>query len=124
MTSNVNNLTDVIVERLKNPSIASNILGKNCCNICYKLIHKNQKAMVCCQCKNVNHLKCNEISTKEYEHLQKEFDNNFWTCILCTVSKQSQIFPFTLVTDEILFGTNAIDLPSIVDSLPPLDILS
>ena len=34
------------------------------------------------------------------------------------------MLPFTLVTDEILLGTNVTDLPSIVDSLPTLEILS
>ena len=45
------------------------------------------------------------------------------SCIACVIFNKSQIFPFTLETDEILLGLNVAELP-LVDSLPTLEILS
>ena len=67
------------------------------------------------------HIKCNDISPGECESLRATTN---WTCIPCTIQRHSQIFPFTLETDDVLLGTIVTDLPSIVDLFPSLLILS
>ena len=86
-----------------------------------KTVNKNQKALLCGQCRNQIHIKCSDISPSEYESLRVTSN---WTCISCTIQNHSHIFPFTLEADEVLLGTNDTDLPSIVDLLPSLQILS
>ena len=125
MASN-NNKTDTIVERLKNTFASSTISedSNNFCTICLKKVHKNQKDLRCCQCNHQIHIKCNDISPRLYESLKDETFNVNWTCLFCKINNNSNIFPYTLMSDEVLLGTNVTDLPSIVDSLPSLEILS
>lgn len=118
------NLTELIVERLHDvntTTMTPQQSNNNQCSICLKSVRKNQKALPCCQCRNNIHIKCNDISPAEYESLKATTN---WICISCTIQKHSQIFPFTLETDDVLLGTNVADLPSIVDLLPSLEILS
>ena len=60
------------------------------------------------------HAKCNFTPTSTYEQ------GNI--CITCIILNSSKGFPFTLENDDVLQGTNSIDLPSLADSLPSLDI--
>ena len=117
--------TNQIVERLSQAKkcVTSCQDSIKICTICQKRVNKNQKAIVCSHCKHEVHIKCNDISPSSYESLDNE-SLNVWNCLACTVFINSEMFPFTLVTDEILLGTNVTDLPSIVDSLPTLEILS
>ena len=112
------NLTELIVERVKD---ANSVPSSNRCSICMESAHKNQKALLCCQCRNHIHIKCNDISPAEYESLRATTN---WTCIPCKMQRHLQIFPFTLETDDVLLGTNVTDLPSTVDLLQSLQILS
>ena len=118
-------ITNQIVERLLQsehfPTASQD--SNKICTICSKSVHKNQKAIVCSECKHEIHIKCNDISPSLYESLEED-TLNVWSCTACVIFNNSQILPFTLVTDEILLGTNVTDLPSIVDSLPTLEILS
>ena len=121
---NLTELTELIIERLKDGSTGPLLpkgSGNNHSSIFMKSVHKNQKAILCCQCRNHIHIKCNDISPTAYEFLRVTTN---WTCIFCTIQKHSQIFPFTLETDDVLLGTNVTDLPSKVDLLPSLQILS
>ena len=86
-----------------------------------KSAHKNQKAVLCCQCRNRIYIKCNYVSPAEYESLRA---TTKWTCTPCTIQRHSQIFPFTPETDDVLLRANVTDLPSIVDLLPSLQIPS
>jgi len=83
--------------------------------------NNNQKALLCCQYRNHIHIKCNDTLPTEYESLRVTTN---WICISCTIQKHSQVFPFTLGTDDILLGINVTDLSSIVDLLLSLQILS
>ena len=87
----------------------------------HETVNKNQKALLFGQCRNQIHIKCSDISPSEYESLRATSN---WTCISCTIQNHSHIFLFTLESDAVLLGTNDTDLPSIVDLLPSLQILS
>ena len=120
---NLTELTELLIERLKDAGTVP-LLPKGSnndhCSSCMKSVHKNQKAL-CSQCRNHIHIKCNDTSPTEYKSLSVTTN---WTCFSCTIQKYSQIFPFTLETDDVLLGTNVTDLPSTVDLLPSLQILS
>ena len=88
----------------------------SCCGICYKKVNRTQRAFTCSQCNNMLHAKCNSTPTSTYEQ------GNI--CITCIILDNSKMFPFTLENDDVLQGINSIDLPSLADSLPSLDISS
>ena len=94
------------------------------CTVCLKRVHKNQKDLCCTHCNHQTHIKCNDISPQQYESLKDETYTVKWTCLFCKIKDHTKIFPYTLVPDEVLLGTSVTDLPSIVDSLPKLEILS
>ena len=121
---NLTDLTELIVDKLKDASTVS-ILPKGLCNshcsICMKIVDKNQKSLLYCQCRNHIHIKCNDTSPAEYGSPRTTTNCN---CISCTIPKYSQIFPFTLETDDVLLDSNATHLPSIFELIPYLQSLS
>ena len=120
MTSDVK-ITDIIVERLKNPTMAPSNTNGSCrtCGICLNNVHQNQKSKLCCQCGKLIHMKCNNILPSEFE-----FPLRNLVCLSCTIYNNSKIFPFTLESDELLQEINCTNFPSLTDSLPSFEISS
>ena len=95
------------------------------CGICKNTVKHNHKSIFCDQCNNWIHIECNYISNNEYKELQNEPDNKQWICLYCSVSNNSTIFPFTLVPDSVLQGTNDLEILSNYQlSNPPFEIAS
>lgn len=115
------NKTDQIVEQIRHSTVHINSKVSSTCGICNK---KAKKAVLCDQCENWIHPKCNNISDPEYETLKNEPDDKQWICLKCTIVNNSLIFPFTLESDFILLGLNDIDIPSLTESLPSFEISS
>ena len=66
----------------------SNDFVKHPCGICNKTVGKRQKYIICHLCKNIIHIKCNEINEKDYLKIKKEELEMF--CIKC----YKEITPF------------------------------
>ena len=113
--------TDQIVEQIRNSTAPVNSKISFPCGICYK---KANKAIFCDQCEKWIHPKCSDINDREYESLKSEPDDKKWTCLMCTITNNSLIFPFTLESDPVLLGLNDIDIPSLAESLPSFEISS
>ena len=65
------------------------------------------------------HIRCNDISVKEYEELQKEPEHVPWFCLNAEI-----MFPFGSVDNEELSNLNDFDFLSFVDSAPLFEITS
>ena len=59
------------------------------CPVCSKKVAKNHKAILCDLCNTWVHIKCNQLSSDDYEQFKMNPNLNF-TCLQCTHS----IFPF------------------------------
>ena len=92
------------------------------CGNCNKNVDK--KAVFCDHCGKWIHLKCNNISNSEYRVLVEELDDKQWFCLKCTILNNTSMFPFTLVTDNVLLGLSDIDMPSITGTLPSFEVVS
>ena len=129
-THNAHNCAvDAIIEKLRSTNenrpkswITNYKKASSPCGICQQNVNKNQKSLLCTQCHHLIHIKCNGISVKEFK--DKEHGVMPWICLSCTILNNSNIFPFTLETDNSLLGTNSSELPSLYDTLPSLDIVS
>ena len=85
------------------------------CGVCRKNVNINHRAIQCDQCNNNwIHIKCNGITSKEYESLKKEDQNIPWLCLICTVLQMAEIFPFGLIANDLCS----------VNNIPNLDIRS
>ena len=76
----------------KNPNQQStlNIARFTCdkcsqCPICSKKVANNHKAVLCDLCNTWVHIKCNQLSSNDYEQFKSKSDLNF-TCLKCTHS--------------------------------------
>ena len=90
------------------------------CGICHKKIPEHYKSVFCDYCNYWVHIRCNNISVKEYEELQKQPENVPWFCVKCT----EIMFPFGSVDNAELSNLNNFDFPSFVDSAPSFEITS
>ena len=63
--------------------------------------------------------KCNGTTKQEYQILSEEPDDYPFTCIMCTIEHNAQIFPLTFLDKIELNELNGIDWPSQLSSLPP-----
>ena len=90
------------------------------CGICHKKIPEHHRSVFCDHCNFWVHIRCNNISVKEYNELQKEPENVPWLCLKCT----EIMFPFGSVDNEELSNLNNFDFPSFVDSAPSFEITS
>ena len=127
MSNSHNCAVDAIIEKLRS---ANKNRPKSCitnykkasspCGICQQNVNKNQKSLLCTQCHHLIHIKCNGISVKDFK--DKEHGVMPWICLSCTILNNSNIFPFTLETDNSLLGTNSSELPSLYDTLPLLTL--
>ena len=64
------------------------------------------------------------ISNLEYRVLVEEPADKQWFCLKCTILNNASMFPFSLVTDNVLLGLSDMDMPSITDTLPSFEIVS
>ena len=123
-----NDMNLKIVEKLKqaskqdHPTVnhSSNIAVL--CGICSKGVNSNQRFLTCNQCNHRIHIKCNDISPTEFTTLCAEPNIRNWICLPCTITNNSEIFPFTLKADESLLALNDINLPSLTNFLPSFEI--
>ncbi len=119
-----------IVENLRRAREQDQPTSANCsnieflCAICSKRVNSNQRFLTCTGCNHRVHIKCNDISPKEFTTLSAAPHVRNWVCLSCTIDNNSEIFPFTLEADEFLLALNNINLPSVTNLLPPLDITS
>ena len=117
-SSHIEHIVENISNELEPPSHNLPFL----CGICNKNVSK--KAVFCDQCGTWIHIKCNNISSSEYKILVEEPDDKQWLCLKCTILNNASIFPFTLVTDNVLLGMSDIAMPSITDTLPSFEAVS
>ena len=77
------------------------------CNVCYKNINKNHRALKCKTCDHKVHIHCNKISPQTYQRLKEKENSEIWMCISC----HNDVFPFrTLDSDSDESETNIQDL--------------
>ena len=65
------------------------------CPVCSKKVAKNHKAILCDLCNTWVHIKCNQLSSDDYEQFKINPNLNF-TCLQCTHS----IFPFISLNNK------------------------
>ena len=92
------------------------------CGICHKNVNIN--GIFCDKCNFWHHFKRNDISVSEYEALSNEPDDVPWFCINCSITHHESIFPFGSIENKVLSNLFDFDKPSVVDSLPSLEITS
>ena len=74
-------------------------------------MNKNQKAILCDQCKFWSHSTCNEITKSDYELLVHEDNDVPWYCSLCQILNWADIFPFGLSSKSELLRFNGMIYP-------------
>ena len=70
------------------------------CGSCGKSVNSNQKAVFCDRCKYWVHTKCNGLSKKDYELLQKEPEDSKWVCQKCI----NNALPFGLTYSPLIYN--------------------
>ena len=88
------------------------------CGICSRPVNRNDKAIHCGICLQWIHYKCNGLSLNDYCLLQSS--NEVWYCKHCVAS----MFPSSSVDDSELYSLMNCRIPSNLESLPSLDVLS
>ena len=88
------------------------------CGICSRPVNRNDKAIHCDSCFHWIHYKCNGLSLNDFCLLKSS--NEVWYCKHCIAS----IFPFSSVDDSELYNLMNCRMPSHLDFLPSLDVLS
>ena len=95
------------------------------CNVSLKTVKRSDMAILCDQCDNWIHIKCNNLDKLDYEMLKSTADP--WFCISCT----SNILPFcnrhgkakeTITTPTNLFHHN--ELFQLIKNLNKLKVTS
>ena len=86
--------------------------------ICSRPVNRNDKAIRCDSCFHWIHYKCNGLSLNDFCLLQSS--NEVWYCKHCIAS----IFPFSSVDDSELHNLMNCRIPSHLEFLPSLDVLS
>ena len=92
------------------------------CSVCDRNV--NTDGIYCTNCLQWVHRKCNGTTKQEYQILSEEPDDYPFTCIMCTIEHNAQIFPLTFLDKIELNELNGIDLPSQLSSLPPYEVRS
>ena len=88
------------------------------CGICSRPVNRNDKAVRCGICLHWIHYKCNGLSLNDYCLLQSS--NEVWYCKHCIAT----VFPFSSVEDSELYSLLNCRMPSDLEFLPSLDVLS
>ncbi len=95
------------------------------CSICSKSVMKNQKSVQCDTCDLWAHIKCDGTTKDEYDILIESDDNTSWKCLVCRIRENSNIFPFTLVSNVLdLEYVNISDSMRMLELLPKFEILA
>lgn len=88
------------------------------CGICSRPVNRSDKAIHCGIFLHWIHYKCNGPFLNDYCFLQSS--NEVWYCKYCVAS----IFPFSSVDDSALYSPMNCRIPSHLEFLPSLDVLS
>ena len=133
---NLTTVQDYLVESIKQTdNMYRNIINAihpYPCGICQKNVNKNQKAILCTNCSNWIHIKCNGTSDTEYNQImdnndvlsEEEIDKIEWFCNKCRILKTAQIFPFGLEDDKEVQNIMHSDSMKALENLPSYDIVS
>ena len=78
-----------------------------------KVLGKNQKASFCDACDHWVNVNCNGVKEKEYCELQEQDDDMSWFCLPCEISKNAELFPFSLESNLELLDLYSIDILSL-----------
>ena len=97
---------------------------KDPCGICEKRVAKNQKSIQCNTCGFWIHKSCEGMTDAEYQRLDEEDDDIPWSCIICLIKLNAEIFPFGLLSKLELLDLYGVDLPSHLKTLPSFETRS
>ena len=67
------------------------------------------------------HKSCEGLTDGEFQKLVEEDDDIPWTCLVCQIKHNAEIFPLGLLSKFELLDLNGIDLPSHLQTLPSLE---
>ena len=76
---------------------------KNQCSICFKSVTRNHRAGECDSCDLWSHIKCTNLSPREYGHLQTLDDFEF-ICSQCVMNELPS--PLDAIEDSMLINDN------------------
>ena len=93
------------------------------CGICDKSVNKNQKSIYCNNCGLWVDKSCEGLTDGEFQKLVEEDESIPWSCLVCKVKSDTEIFPFCLLSKLELLDLHGIDLPSISKLFPPLKLV-
>ena len=66
------------------PKISSkDYIGKDTCNTCLRTIARNSRSVKCTKCERWTHVKCSDVSNKEYNKKYKLNRSSKWNCSKC-----------------------------------------
>ena len=93
------------------------------CGICEKSVSKNQKSIYCDNCGLWIHKSCEGLTDGEFQKLVEEDDDIPWTCLVCQIKHNAEVFPLGLLSKFELLDLNSIDLPSHLKPSLPLKLV-
>ena len=88
----------------KDLNVANNLRWP--CSICNKNVTANMKAIQCDSCDKWCHIKCQGISSQEYEIMVYSSDNAEWLCLYCTIKFNKAQFAFTRIDNSDMIKIN------------------
>ena len=94
------------------------------CGICDKSVDKNQKSIHCYNCGLRVHKSCEGLSDRKFQKLVEEDGSIPWSCLVCKIKSDAEIFPFGLLSKLELLDLYGIDLPSRLETLPSFETRS
>ena len=98
LSVDLSELINNAVENLKLPRRKPKRKIKDPCSICEKRVYDNQKSIQCNDCDLWVHKKCEGISDDEFQKLVEEDDEIPWSCMICQIKHNAEIFPFGLLS--------------------------
>ena len=93
-------------------------------SICNKNVTQRMKGIKCDTCDKWSHIKCNGISSEEYDYFIKTDDVGFsvdWHCLYCTIKINKENFAFTLIDDSEINKINTCNSMRFCEYLPSFD---
>ena len=94
------------------------------CDIRDKSVNKNQKSIYCNNCGLWVHKSCEGLTDGEFQKIVEEDESMPWSCLVCKVKSNAEIFPFCLLSKLELLDLYGIDLPSHLETLPSFETRS
>ena len=130
--------TDYLIQSIRSHRLAqinttnnNNVNVKHPCGICNFEVKHNDKAILCTTCNLWIHIKCNGISTDDYENRQLRnnedidlVENETWLCLNCTLNERSDFIPFILLSSHELSNMNSLDSMKLLELLPETELTS